>query len=160
MLRKVNIMKRLLFALEHVNWTEAQWKRVLFTDESKFDLFGNKRRQFVRRMANERFKKECIVPTVKHGGGSVMVWGGISTSGVVPLVRINGIMDQNYYHSILCRHAIPGGKKLLGRGFILQQDNDPKHTAKKNVKYLNNKTKTGELLECFFIIFPLKNFEV
>ena len=144
LLRPANIKKRLLFAKQHVNWTKEQWRRVLFTDESKFELFGGKRRTFVRRMPNERFKSYCLKPTVKHGGGSVMVWGGICAAGVVPLVRIQGIMDQKVYHSILSRKAIPGGLKLLGRGFVFQQDNDPKHTAKLNANYLKNKAKSGK----------------
>ncbi len=145
LLRPQNIKKRLEFAKNHVNWTKEQWRRVLFTDESKFEIFGaGKRRMYVRRMANERFKSYCLKPTVKHGGGSVMVWGGVCAVGVVPLVRIKGIMDQKVYHSILVRKALPGGLKLLGRGFVLQQDNDPKHTAKLNAKYLQTKAKTGQ----------------
>lgn len=150
-LRKVNIAKRLKFAKDHVDWTQSQWDRVLFTDESKFELFGCKRRVFVRRMPNERFQKHCLVGTVKHGGGSVMVWGGVSTKGVVPLYRIKGIMKKEQYHTLLCRHAIPGGKKLLNRGFIFQQDNDPKHTAKLNVRYLDSKVKSGESLFAFLL---------
>lgn len=143
-LRKANIRKRLKFAKEHLNWTIEQWDRVLFTGESKFELFGCKRRVFVRRMPNERFQKNCIVGTVKHGGGSVMVWGGICTKGVVPLYRIKGIMKKEQYHTLLCRHALPGGKKLLHRGFTFQQDNDPKHTATLNARYLSTKVKSGK----------------
>ena len=74
LLRPVNKQTRLQFAQEHVDWTIDQWQSVLWTDESKFELFGSHRRQYVRRKVNERFKPDCIVPTVKHGGGSVMVW--------------------------------------------------------------------------------------
>lgn len=64
-----------------------------------------------------------------------MVWGAMCSSGVLPLVKINGIMLKEHYHTILARKAIPGGKNLLGAGFCFQQDNDPKHTAliKKNI---------------------------
>ena len=37
------------------------------------------------------------------------------------------------------------GKKLIGKGFVLQQDNDPKHTANIVKRYLNNKEKSGEM---------------
>ena len=94
---------------------------------------------------NERFKKECILPTVKHGGGSVMVWGCFSHAGVGKLVKVNGILEQKQYHSILQRHAIPSGVSLIGRGFIFQQDNDPKHTSKLCARYLNGKKEAGEL---------------
>jgi hypothetical protein len=106
-----NIIKRLRFAKKHVKWSKKKWKKVLFTDESKFELFGNNRKTFVRRMKNERFIKEYITPTMKHGGGSVMVWGGICANGVTQLKRIEGIMDKTVYHTILVRRALPEGKK-------------------------------------------------
>ena len=37
---------------------------------------------------------DCILPTVKHGGGSVIVWGYFSYAGVGKLVRIEGIMKK------------------------------------------------------------------
>ena len=82
------------------------------------------------RLPGERFKKECLTPTVKHGGGSIMVWGVIFTSGVTRLKRIEGIIDQKFYHIILVRTALPEGKRLIGKGFVFQEDNDPKHASK------------------------------
>lgn len=146
LLRKENIEKRYRFAIEHKDWTVEQWNRVLWTDESKFELFGTKRRVHIRRGIHEKTMKECIVPTVKHGGGSIMVWGGMCSSGVIPLVQIEGIMLKENYHTILTRNALPGGKRLLGPGFIFQQDNDPKHTAIINKKYLANQEKKGKLV--------------
>jgi hypothetical protein len=72
LLRKVNIKKRLNFAKEHVNWTTKQSEKVLFNDETKVEIFGTHRRTFVRRAPGERYNNECLVPTVKFGGGSVL----------------------------------------------------------------------------------------
>ena len=52
---------------------------------------------------------------------------------------INDILTKEKYHSILQRHAIQSGLKLCGHGFVLQQDNDPKHTSKVCRKYLQKK---------------------
>lgn len=145
LLRPVNKEKRLKFAQEHVGWTIEKWKSVLWTDESKFELFGSHRRQYVRRKVNERFKSECIAPTVKHGGGSVMVWGCFGHSGVGQLVKIDGILRKEQYHNILQRYAIPSGMQLIGHGFIFQQDNDPKHTSKLCTGYLERKEGDGVL---------------
>lgn len=145
LLRKVNMQKRLVFAKKHKDWTVEDWKSVLWTDESKFEIFGSKRRQYVRRKEGERFDSKCITPTVKHGGGSVMVWGGFSFDGVGELVRINGIMKKEQYHNILVRSAIPSGIGLIGYGFTFQQDNDPKHTSKLCRNYLESKENEGVL---------------
>lgn len=139
LLRPINKQKRVKFAREHISWTINQWKTVLWTDESKFELFGSHRRQYCRRKVNERLNPKCIAPNVKHGGGSVMVWGCFSFSGAGSLFKIDGILNKEQYHSILQRHAIPSGLKLIGPGFIFQQDNDPKHTSGLCTKYLQKK---------------------
>lgn len=73
LLRPGNKRKRLLFAKDHENLSIDQWKNVLWSDESKFELFGFHRRKYYRRKVNKRYHSKCIVPTVKYGGGSTMV---------------------------------------------------------------------------------------
>uniref|UniRef100_A0A1I7UX96 DDE_3 domain-containing protein n=1 Tax=Caenorhabditis tropicalis TaxID=1561998 RepID=A0A1I7UX96_9PELO len=67
--------------------------------------------------------------SVKHGGGSICVWGCFSACGMGPLVRISGLMDRFQYESILENHMRPFARQSIGRSFIYQQDNDPKHTS-------------------------------
>ena len=74
--------------------------------------------------------------TVKHGGGNVMVWG-MSWKGVGKLTFIDEKMDASMYCEILKAILQPSTKKLrMGNDSILQQDNNPKHTAKKTKVYL------------------------
>jgi len=49
-------------------------KKGCMEHESRFTLFQNDGRIRVWRLPNERYKVDCVVPTVKHGGGGVMVW--------------------------------------------------------------------------------------
>lgn len=146
LLRQPNVVKRLKWAREHRHWTVRKWKKVLFTDESKFEIFGTKRRVYVRRLVGERMARQCIVPTVKHGGGSAMVWGCFAGEKVGDLVKIEGILKKEGYHRILQKHAIPSGKRLVGRGFVLQQDNDPKHTSNLCKNYVAKKAASKELV--------------
>lgn len=53
------------------------------------------------RKASREFKLKNSKPTMTHGGGSLMIWGCISSRGVGELVFINGILDKNKYLSIL-----------------------------------------------------------
>ena len=64
---------RLAWAKKHKQWTLNQWKSVLWSDQSKFEIFVFNRHVFVRRRVDERMISTCVVPTVKHGGGGVMV---------------------------------------------------------------------------------------
>ena len=142
LLRPQNRRKRLQWAKEHASWTVQQWKRVLWTDESKFEVFGSHRRVYVRRRDTEKFHKDCVQPTVKHGGASVMVRGCFGGQKVGDIAQIKGIMRKEEYLTILQDHAIPSGSRILGRGFVFQQDNDPKHSSKLCKGYLEQKSRT------------------
>lgn len=68
---------------------------MLWSDESKFEIFGSNYRVFVRRRKGERMDSTCLVPTVKHGGGGVMVWGCFAGDTVGDLFKIEGILNQH-----------------------------------------------------------------
>ena len=74
-INKRNMKKRLAFAKKYVNMPMSFWKKIIWTDESKFELQQLKKKQQVWRKPNEAYKRQFIIPTVKFGGGSLMVWG-------------------------------------------------------------------------------------
>lgn len=142
LLRPENKTRRLEWAKEHADWTKEDWRKVIFSDESPFTLFQDGGKIYVRRRPGEEFLEECIMPTVKHGGGSIQVWGCFNYGAKGPLYRIKGIMDGEKYRQILIHQMAPFLKDLkgdLGVEPIFQHDNDPKHTCKKVGTYLNNK---------------------
>ena len=95
LLRPKNKRKRLLWAKKYKNYSVEDWKKVLFSDESKFEIYGNNRRIYVRRRPGERLLNQCIKPTVKHGGGNIQVWGCFSFNGIGNLYRIKGILKRS-----------------------------------------------------------------
>ncbi|GFU76004.1 transposable element Tc1 transposase [Trichonephila clavipes] len=112
------------------NGRVARKKKALNCDESKFNILGSDGRRMVSRKPNTSHHPKYTIPTVKHGGGSVMVWGCMATSGVGKLVFIDGIMHNIAYLNILQNNLKESADNLgLGSNFIFQQDNDPKHTA-------------------------------
>lgn len=128
---KTNMKKRLKFAKEHLNKDQAFWDKVLWSDESKFNIFGSDGRIKVWRKKKEALKMKNLNPTVKHGGGSAMVWGCFSSSGPGKMEFVETTMNQHVYQGIIDRNVKSSAAKLkLGRRFIFQQDKDPKHTAK------------------------------
>lgn len=140
LLRAANIRKRLLFAKKYVNMPESFWNRVIWSDESKYELKNPKRAKRVWCEPSQRLKSKHITHTVKHGGGSLMVWGCFSSLGLGRLVRIDTKMTGEHYVGIL-QENLNGSALDMGLGdFIFQQDNDPKHTSKvaKNFFQQNN----------------------
>ncbi len=57
---------------------------VLWSDETKINLFGSDGVKRVWRQPGE-YKDKCVLPTVKHGGGIVVVWGCMSAAGTKEL---------------------------------------------------------------------------
>ena len=107
LISKKNQKLRLHFAQAHVVWTEEQWSRVHFSDESKFNVIGSDGETYVRRKTGEWLRVNCVKKTVKHGGGSVMVWGVFSAAGPGPLVRLHGRVNAEVYrqlYSSICSH--------------------------------------------------------
>ena len=119
--------------------------RVLWTDESKFEVFGSKRRTFVHRFVGQKILAEFIVPTVNHGGGSVMVLGCFSIVGVGELIRVENRMRKEDYMQILEQYAIPPGCHLISRNFIMHQNKDLKHSSKLRKGFLLLKETQGVL---------------
>lgn len=92
---------RLAFAKCHTDWTSRDWQKVLFSDESKFNRVSSDDTRYVRRRIDEDLKRQCILPTIKHGNGRVMVQACFPRSGPVPVCRIDGIMYRFQYIDIL-----------------------------------------------------------
>ncbi|KAI7796077.1 hypothetical protein IRJ41_013509 [Triplophysa rosa] len=100
--------------------------------------------KLVWRQQGGDYKDKCVLPTVKHVGGSVMVWGCMSAAGTGELQFIEGTMNANMYCDILKQSMNPSLRRL-GRRAVFQHDNDPKHTSKTTtalLKKLRVKVKT------------------
>lgn len=132
LLKKQHIGKRLKFAKEHIQWPIEKWYNILWSDESKVVLYGNRgSRLYVRRPPNTAYHPRNTFPTVKHGGFSIMVWGCFSYYGVGPVCWIKENMDADTYVSILQNTMLPYSEEEMPIRFVFQQDNDPKHTSRK-----------------------------
>ncbi len=67
-----------------------------------------------------------MVPSVKHGGRGVMMWGCFSGKGLGPLVKVNGKMNYRNYIQILESHLLPLINNNFNRqDYLFQDDNSP-----------------------------------
>ena len=76
LLQNHNKKARLRFATAHGDKDRTFWRNVLWSDETKIELFGHNDHRYVWRKNGEACKPKTTIPTVKHGGGSIMHWGG------------------------------------------------------------------------------------
>ena len=127
---------RLQWAQRHILWGRQQWARVLFSDESRFNLSHHDGRIRVFRRRVERFADNCLIERDRFGDGSVMVWGGIMGRRKLNLIVVQGSLNaQGYINQILQPEAIP----LLQRHgpAILMHDNARPHVARICRQFLN-----------------------
>ncbi|GFY23553.1 transposable element Tc1 transposase [Trichonephila clavipes] len=101
---------RLQWANVHRSW-RADWQHVVFSDESRFNLWHHDGRIRVRRYAGERHIPECIIERYSGRTPGVMVWGAIAYHGRSQLLRIVGNLNSTRsINEALQPQAIPSCK--------------------------------------------------
>jgi hypothetical protein len=125
--------KRVAWAKEHQDWTVDNWKKVLFSDESRICIFGQDGIKYVRRRVGEENRPDCCIPTMKHPV-SVMIWGCMARDGIGRLQVMQGNVNaRQYIDTVLERKLFQSARDIFGQenpDFIFQQDGAPCHTAK------------------------------
>ncbi|KAJ4929858.1 hypothetical protein JOQ06_018879 [Pogonophryne albipinna] len=140
LLKPVHVQARLKFAREHLDDPEEDWENVIWSDETKIELFGKNSTRRVWRRKNAELHPKNTIPTVKHGGGNIMLWGCFSAKGPGRLIRVKERMNGAMYREILSDNFLPSARALkMKRGWVFQHDNDPKHTARATKEWLRKK---------------------
>jgi transposase len=73
---------RLAWAKAHESWTSEEWRKVIWSDESKFNLLNSDGKEYFWTNRPEVLTEESISPTLKFGGGGIMVWSCITYDGM------------------------------------------------------------------------------
>ena len=131
LLKPTDRIKRRKWAKERLHWTDEDWAKVIFSDESNFEVFNRKGRVYVKRYANEKYLAKMCTPRLQGGGGSVGIWGCFSFLGTGVNCIYRGRINQETYIKVL-EDCIEPCVLLLqpnNENWIYQQDNAPAHTA-------------------------------
>ena len=129
-LSPAHVSRREAWAMQRVHWRLRQWKRVIFTDESRFRLFHADGRIHVWREPRQALLQHHVQVS-EHQGPSLHVWGGISYEGKTELVFLNTSVTGNVYRNVLQTHLLPFVQEKHGgpSECILQDDNAAPHRA-------------------------------
>lgn len=132
-----NIKDRLAFCKKYRNWTEEQWARVMFSDETQIVQFGTSSGCYIRRPPNQRHNPRYVSPTVKNSP-KIMIWGAISACGrcglwfMPPGTSING----NVYLQVL-EEKVPNFMTMRECTHF-QHDGAPCHQTKAVKEWFGN----------------------
>ncbi len=144
-----NRKARLEFAKRHLKKPSQFWNNILWTDETKINLYQSDGKRRVWRRKGTAHDPKHTTSSVKHGGGSVTAWACMAASGTGSLVFIDDVtadkssrMNSEVFRAILSAHIQPNASELIGRRFTVQMDNDTKHTAKATKEFLKGKKWT------------------
>ncbi len=123
---------RVLWAKAHLKWTVWKWKSVLWSDESKFDIFVENHGRRVFRAKEEGDLPACYQCSVQKPA-YLMVWECISAYSMGSLHVLEGTMNAERYIKILEQHMLPSRRR------IFQQDNAKPHTAAITTAWLHSR---------------------
>jgi hypothetical protein len=112
LLSKRHMTARLEFAKRHLKDSQTMRNKILWSDETKIELFGLNGKRHVWRKPGTAHHLANTIPTVKHGGGSIMLWGCFSAAGTGRLVRIEGKMNAAMYRDILDENLLQSALDL------------------------------------------------
>ncbi len=132
-LSKRHRRERMDFALAHQYWTVEDWKKVVWSDETKINRLGSDGRKWVWKKPGEDLSDRLVQGTQKFGGGSLMMWGCMLLEGVRFACKIDGRMDGELYTKIL-QDELQESVAYFGKdpsSILFQQDNDPKHKSQR-----------------------------
>lgn len=150
--------RRLTFALAHRNWTERQWRGVVWTDECYIWLEGSFGRLYVTRNGEEEWIDDCIAPKFAKQD-SIMIWGAILGDGGKKIIVIwekdnwGSITARTYINDILIPRLQPfwlQESQRTQQNLWLMEDGAPAHRARS--------TQLRKLFPSSFISNYIQNF--
>jgi transposase len=140
-LTEFDIQRRLAFANQYLHWTEDQWARVFFSDETHFYL-GHHGRTYVRRPVGMSHDPKYMRQE-KQLHGKVSLWGCICAEGLGHAELYAGSLDSTRHRDILRHSLIKSFRQFYPAGpWFFQQDNVRFHTTPETVTYLHEKGVT------------------
>ena len=129
-------MVRLRFTKKYLKEQPQFWKKVFWTDETKMNFYQSDGKSKVWRRWGTAQEPMHTTSSVKHSGEGVQAWACMAAEDTGSLLFTDDItadgsrkMYSEVYGHILSAQVQVNTSKLIGQWFILQQDDDPKHTA-------------------------------
>lgn len=130
-----HIRRRLSFAEGYAHWSEADWERVIFSDETHVELSPHGQ-HWVQRPVGAEHDPAYVVPRKLHTE-RVTLWGCFCATEIGQAEIFVGEFDAERYVALLdnllatARHAFPSGM------WWFQQDNAPQHTSRAAQRWLH-----------------------
>ncbi len=141
-----NRKARLQFAKRHLKKPSQFWNNILWTDETKINLYQSDGKRRVWRRKGTAHDPKHTTSSVKHGGGSVMAWACMAASGTGSLVFIDDVtadkssrMNSEVFRAILSAHIQPNAFRTHWTALHSADGQWPKAYCKSNQRVFEGK---------------------
>jgi len=114
---------------DHKTWPSDDWKYIIWSYVLSFTLFPTSGWVYVWTSPKDIHNPACLVPVVKHGARSVMIWAAISSILLVLYLFWSQITASDYV-DILGSQLHPMIQVLFPNNDTIFQDDLPIHTAR------------------------------
>ncbi|GBL94520.1 Transposable element Tc1 transposase [Araneus ventricosus] len=147
LLTKSHRQLRLQWAREYRDWIMDKWKRVAWSDNSRFLIHHVDGRARVRRLPGEQLLPSCTTGHTQAGGDGIMLWGTFSWAALGPVVVVEHTMKGANYLNIIADQLHPYMAFVFPTGNgIFQQDNAPCHKARIVLEWFEKHTDEFHLM--------------
>jgi transposase len=133
-LKRCHRVARLRWAKDQLR-LKRNWRRVVFSDEKKWNLTGPDCTRLLWYLKGQR----PDVPTDKRKPPGVMLWGGFGAGPHQSLLHVEGNIDATKYQAVLERGLL---EHRTSRSYVLLQDNAKPHVAKTTQSWFEEKGLT------------------
>lgn len=132
-----HIRARLSFAEGYARWGEAEWERVIFSDETHVEL-SPKGQQWVQRPVGMERDPDYTVPRKLHSE-RVTLWGCFCAKEIGQAEIFVDEFDAAKYVDVLQHHLLPSARSFFPSGlWWFQQDNAPQHSSRAARTWFHN----------------------
>ncbi|KAG1135517.1 hypothetical protein G6F38_012740 [Rhizopus arrhizus] len=98
---------RLEWAKKHQDWTVKEWRKVVFSDETKINVWGSDSCKYYWKRPSDPLQLHHLEFTVKHGAGKLMMWGCITSEGPGYACQIyDGNMNADVYQHTVASKTV------------------------------------------------------
>ncbi|GBN66476.1 Transposable element Tc1 transposase [Araneus ventricosus] len=126
-----------------------EWKRVVWSDESRFLIHHINGRVRVRILPGEQLLLSCTAGHTQAGSGSIMLWGMFSLVALRPVIVVEQTMIAANYLNIIADQLHPYVVFVFPTGNgIFQQDNAPCHKAWIVLEWFKDHIDEFHLMSC------------
>uniref|UniRef100_A0A673ADV1 Tc1-like transposase DDE domain-containing protein n=1 Tax=Sphaeramia orbicularis TaxID=375764 RepID=A0A673ADV1_9TELE len=128
-LTRQHVANRLAWCRTHLHWTMANWRMMVFSDESRFMVTPTDGRARVWWERGQRYVANNVLHRDRWGAGSVMVWGAIWWTGRSNLIIVHGNLNGHGYIENILRPEVARIMRQLGPKAVFQDDNARPHRS-------------------------------